>query len=228
MRRADRTKRLTGLATTAFLWLQAVPGLACGYEDPQSIAAGALNLAFPDSLHLRTALWQAQVDGVLPRDKISPAITSERTVTRSAFATAFAAPKMATGANFAPDPAQLRDLMIALQVIEQARARLATASEQDQRPAIAMVYASKMLWTRFVTSADGVLAQPHAAGPEPGDVVLITEPVVIQTIVAGSLKPDEAYRRALIRFYGDAAAIAAARQWLLALAPTSEIALSKE
>ena len=57
------------LATAILVCIVATRSLACGYEDPQSIAIGALNLAFPDSLHLRTAIWQAQVDGVLPREQ---------------------------------------------------------------------------------------------------------------------------------------------------------------
>ena len=225
IRRVRKLKFFTGLAATAVLCSLAAPALGCGYEDPRSIAAGALNLAFPDSLYLRTALWQAEVDGVLPRDEASSARSNTPMAPR-----AFTAGSITGVVNpeGIADSTNLIALMQALQIIEQARTRLAASTETDNRPAFAMVYASKMLWTRFVSSARNVTAQTHAGGPESGDVVLITEPSVVQAIVTGKLKPEEAYRRELIRFYGDDAATTAARQWLRSIAPLSEILSAKE
>ena len=39
---------------------------ACGYHNPSDVARGAMNFAYPNSLHVRTAVWQAQASGVLP------------------------------------------------------------------------------------------------------------------------------------------------------------------
>lgn len=39
---------------------------ACGYHDPSTVARGIMNLAFPKSLYVSTAVWQAQNSGVLP------------------------------------------------------------------------------------------------------------------------------------------------------------------
>ena len=53
----------------------AVAGAAwpCGFEDPASVAVqrGTMNLAFPKSAYVRTAIWQAQMTGELPRDKLA-------------------------------------------------------------------------------------------------------------------------------------------------------------
>lgn len=40
--------------------------LACGYHNPSDVARGAMNFAYPKSLYVRTAVWQAQARGVLP------------------------------------------------------------------------------------------------------------------------------------------------------------------
>jgi hypothetical protein len=42
---------------------------ACGYHSSQALALGMLNWAFPDALHVRTAVWQAENSGVLPTRK---------------------------------------------------------------------------------------------------------------------------------------------------------------
>ena len=104
-------------------------------------------------------------------------------------------------------------------MVEQTRQRLAEFDDPTSRPPLAMVFASKVLWTRFVPSSHGVVAQAHVNGPELGDVVVITEALVIQAMLVGTLKPVDASAFKLVRFYGDDVAIAAARQWLLALAP---------
>lgn len=227
MRIPFRRFSFVSIAAGAVLCVASAPGLACGYEDPQSIAIGALNLAFPDSLHLRTAIWQAQVDGILPTEPPSPAASSPvAAIATPSFATPIT--QTASPNNRAPNSTQMAALMDALRVIEHVRLRLATSAELNHKPAISMVYASKMLWTRFVPTAQGVATQNHAAGPESGDVVLITEPVVMQALVAGSLDPQVALRRNLIRIYGDETASTIVREWLLTLAPSPTILISKE
>lgn len=53
------------------LIISASPVRACGYHNQADLARGAMNLAFPKSLYVRTAVWQAQLNGVLPRRKRS-------------------------------------------------------------------------------------------------------------------------------------------------------------
>ena len=209
---------LTNIATGLVIASVATPLLACGYEDPQSVAIGALNFAYPDSLHLGTAIWQAQMDGVLPRE---PKADLRATPASPTMPRAFAVPvgsSISTPAT--TDPARVAALMEALRLIEQSRQRLAEYDQSANRPPLAMVFASKVLWTRFVPSAQGTLAQTHVSGPEQGDVVVITEALVVQAMLAGTLKPADAYALKLVRFYADDAPSAAAQRWLLALAPS--------
>lgn len=214
---------LTRIAAAILSATLAAPCLACGYEDPQSIAIGALNLAFPDSLHLHTAIWQAQVDGVLPREATPASLPR----VPQSFAANIVASSGA-GATRATDPVGVAALMDALRVIEQARARLAQATDLAHRPPLTMVYASKMLWTRFIVTPLGFTATPHASGPESGDVVMITEASVIEAMITGALAPEQALQRKLVRLYGNDAAVASTEQWLLALAPSSATQISRE
>ena len=39
---------------------------ACGYHNPSDVARGVMNFAYPKSLYVRTAVWQAQNSGLLP------------------------------------------------------------------------------------------------------------------------------------------------------------------
>ena len=61
--------RVTGSAANA---IAATSSSACGLEDPTSIGLrrGVLNLAFPEALHVGTAVWQAQLAGTLTRDDL--------------------------------------------------------------------------------------------------------------------------------------------------------------
>ena len=65
-----------------------------------------------------------------------------------------------------------------------------------------------MLWANYARGPDRVEAILHAKGPVPGDVVLVTDEVVIMALLDGSLGPREAWNLGLIRSYGDPADIA--------------------
>ena len=65
-----------------------------------------------------------------------------------------------------------------------------------------LVLLGPMLWTRFAGDDGGLRAQVHVAGPTPGDLVLVSELIVIQAIADGRLAVGEAHREGLIRLYG--------------------------
>lgn len=46
------------------------PALACGFHEPSAMARGMMNWAYPDSLHVRTAVWKAQSAGTLAQDAV--------------------------------------------------------------------------------------------------------------------------------------------------------------
>lgn len=67
MRRRDKV----GCAGGIYLFV-AVLGpcaCACGYHNSVDLSRGVMNWTYPDSLHVRTAVWQAEDAGVLPRRK---------------------------------------------------------------------------------------------------------------------------------------------------------------
>ena len=65
-----------------------------------------------------------------------------------------------------------------------------------------LVLLGPMLWTRFAGDDGGLRAQVHVPGPTPGDLVLVSELIVIQAIADGRLAVGEAHREGLIRLYG--------------------------
>lgn len=50
----------------------ASPASACGYENPQAVALGVLNWAYPNALYVGTAVWQAEDAGLLPARTQAP------------------------------------------------------------------------------------------------------------------------------------------------------------
>lgn len=57
---------LRSILALAALWSVPTDGVACGYEDPTAISLGVLNWSYPEALHVRTAVWQAENAGLLP------------------------------------------------------------------------------------------------------------------------------------------------------------------
>jgi len=54
-----------GAIALAVVLVGSPAALACGFHDPSSINLGMLNLAYPDALHVRTAVWLAQRDRLI-------------------------------------------------------------------------------------------------------------------------------------------------------------------
>lgn len=61
-----------GLLVLALLCWAQLPVAACGYHDSpeasKNVQKGILNWVYPNSLHVRWPIWQAQVEGQLPSD----------------------------------------------------------------------------------------------------------------------------------------------------------------
>ena len=180
-------RRAAGLACVA----AALPALACGLEDPSSIAMqrGVLNVAYPQSLHVGTAVWQAQAAGRLPRDPLAQHgdLTTE-----------------ARGA--------LR-LLRAGGLLRQFSAKLAEQAATAHAP-LAVVLLGPVMWNRF--EFDGAAVRPtlHAPGPQAGDVVVVTDVAVIEAVGAGTLTLADALQGGLMRLYGPAVEVAAVKVWL--------------
>ncbi len=147
------------------------PALACGYHNQADMARGAMNLAFPKSLYVRTAVWQAQLSGVLPRRRAKPAkdlFSYQRTASRL----------REMGGLLCPSP--------------------------DKQMAFTVALLDSMLWTRFVSGPEGIVASVYVKGPEKGDAVLVTESEVIRAFVESRLDAKSAERHGLFSLYGPA------------------------
>jgi hypothetical protein len=192
MKRALRAVCVTVVAASA---LAAGPVAACGLEDPSSIAMrrGALNFGYPDALHVGTAIWQAQLDGLLPRDPL------------------------ALRGDLTPEARGALRLLRAQGLLRQFAERLARAQAAVSQPDLAVVLVGPVLWTRYQSTPSGLVAQLHVDGPAKHDVVAVTDLAVIEAVATGALPLADALARGLLRLYGPPADVATVRVWLAAV-----------
>jgi hypothetical protein len=188
--------RASGLvrAAAATLFAATTAASACGLEDPSSIGSrrGLLNMAFPEALHVGTAVWQAQLAGSLARDEL---------LQRD---------------DLAPEARSTLRLFKANALMRQLAARLGDTRAGHAGPPLAIVLIGPVLWTRFEPEAGKLAASFHVPGPEAGDVVVVTEAAVVEAIVGGELTFADALEGRLARLYGPPEGIATARKWLVA------------
>jgi hypothetical protein len=180
------SNRLICWAVATSIFGAPAKSLACGFEDPTSAAAarGVLNWAFPDSLHISTAVWQAQAAGIIGRDQIPPAAKAllgyqKATARLSAF----------------------RDGLVA-------------GLNGEAVPSVSVVMLGPMLWTRFEPNGVGVDMAIHASGPASGETVIVTDEPVIAALGEGRLTPHDARKLGLLRLYGPAASVTKLANWL--------------
>lgn len=168
--------------------------LGCGLEDPTSVATlrGALALAYPQSPQVGTAVWQAQLAGTLPRD-----------------------PTAQQGELSADARAVMRRVR-AHTYLRQLAVRLSTPGMAAGAPPLAVVLLGPVMWNRYEVADDKVRPLLHVGGPEPGDVVVVTELPVVEAIALGSLGVAAALESGVLRLYGEPQAVARARAWLTA------------
>lgn len=159
------------------------PVQACGYHDPVSASVGMLNWAYPDALHVRTAVWMAQQSGLLARPEPVPAVDPLSPTAR--FEQSF----------------RLGETLGHLGALH---GRLVEAAGGAASPAIAIVLIGPMLWARFDASNRAVPLVLHATGPSPDDVVIVTDEPVIAALAEGRLRVQDLQALGLIRAYGSA------------------------
>jgi len=192
-----RLPRFAALALGLALAAQVGAAYACGLEDPSSIATrrGALNIAYPESLHVGTAVWQAQLAGRLARDPL------------------------AQRGDLTPDARATLRLIKANAFLGQLALRMSQPSTVTARSNLAIVLLGPVLWSRFETASGPVRPSVHVQGPEGGDVVVVTDIAVVEAIAGGRLGFEEAIELGVVRLYGPAQDVAAARRWLVEIAP---------
>lgn len=147
---------------------------AGGFENPDDVALGLLNWAYPKALYVRTAVWQAEEAGILPPREAKPATDLFGSgFRRAATSMNGLGKRLNTGA-----PASAGKVSFAVVVI----------------PAV--------MWTRYEPGDEGYSVRVHADGPVKGDVVIVTDEKVVRAIVEGSFDADYGEAHGLLRFYG--------------------------
>ena len=161
-------------------------GLACGFEDSKSasVARGVLNWAFPEALHVTTAVWQAQAQGIIGRDETPAAL------------------KALVGYRKVTD------------LLGEVRNHLAASIDDDLAPGISVVLLGPMFWSHFESKYGGVELAVHTTGPMAGDVVIVTDEPVITALIEGRLSPRQALNQGLMRIYGPQQAASKVVRWL--------------
>lgn len=154
---------------------------ACGFDNPQAIALGTLNLNYPDAASVLAAVWRAEDAGLLMPTR-----------GRADGKGPLAFYRAAAG-------------------VKQFGTNLTDALATGNGMAISVVLIPQVMWTRFGVGPEGPAVQSHAEGAQADDLVIVTEEKVVQGLVSGALDPQAAEGNGLLRFYGDPAEIASVR-----------------
>ncbi len=154
---------LATLVSAVCLTVAASVAFSCGFEDPKSASAarGILNFMYPKALYVSTAVWRAQLDGVIACDD-PPQKDRSIVAGRSKYDMAVA------------HLARLHD-------------KLSGGLDGSPKPAFSLVLLGPMLWTRFVPEGHGIAMTPHVNYAEANDVVIVTDQPVIAALVEGRM-----------------------------------------
>lgn len=152
---------------------------ACGYHDDVSIARGVLNWTYPDALHVIGAISAEVAQKRLLHRDAEPVVSG------------------LFGSQYHATAKTLDRLAGSLRV-----------AAGGTSPSFSLVLVEPMLWTRFETGTGELRTQLHAAGPQPGDLILVSGEDVIRAVADGELAIGEARERGLIRLYGNETQIA--------------------
>lgn len=150
---------------------------------------GGLSLAFPQSLHVGPAVWQAQQAGRLPVDPVS------------------------RQADLPPEARGALRLVRANGLVRRFADRLPDAGGAPV-PGLAVVLLGPVMWNRYEHRDGRLRVQVHADGPLREDVVVVTDLAVIEAVANASVGLDEAIAAGWMRLYGSASDVAAVRAWL--------------
>ena len=158
---------------------------ACGYDNPDDLAQYLINIRYPKAMYLRAAVADAERAGLLP-----------------------------TGASrkTSLDPFEFYRTTTKLQ---QFGKRLAHWRGSGKGAGFTLALLDVALWTRYQPAADGYSAQVHADAPAKGDLVLITDVVVLTALLDGELGMVDALKAELVRVYGPEQMQREARRGLL-------------
>lgn len=87
--------------------------------------------------------------------------------------------------------------------LQHLRMAVQDGAAENPTPAFSLVFIDTMLWSRIAPREGSVEVQIHRDGPEPDDLVVVSEETVIAAIVTGKMQAKDAVEWGLIRLYGD-------------------------
>ena len=148
-------------------------------------ARAMIDWAYPKSLYVISAVWRAQLDGVI-----------------------------AGSAQIKPTPSIVGNYATAAHLLRRLGEKISSQQADPASPSVSLVLIGPVLWTRFSAGGDRREPQIHTGGPAAGDVVVVTDEPVIEAVVSGHLTADAAEKRGLIRYYGTPADVTAIRTLL--------------
>jgi hypothetical protein len=145
--------------------------MACGYHDPSQVNRGVLNWVYPDSLQVGTAIWQAQLEKLLPESR-----------------------PLANRAS-------LLGYHTAVQLLTELGDRLDRDGMAAQPRFVLLFLDSMLWTRFAATENGLVRAVPHITGPFSDDAVLITDEPVVRALLDGRIPLAQAKRLGLYRIY---------------------------
>lgn len=89
-----------------------------------------------------------------------------------------------------------------------------TRPDTLEAPSLAILFIDSSLWTRFYPSAGKLRAAVHTAGPEAGDIEIISSEAIVAELLARRMPVSQALESGLIRIH--AGNSTAATEWLQA------------
>jgi hypothetical protein len=179
------TARHVMIMATFSTTLLAGDARACALEgDDVMLKRVAVGYTYSGSLQVLSAVSSAQLSGQLER---TPGIGAALT------------------------PAQRQIVLRQIKrLLSKLSARLADHTAA-KLPALSIVLLEPMLWSRIALGNSKPRLSIHVEGPTQGDVVAVTEVPVIAALVNGTLSPRDALSLGLMRLYGSAPHLEAAR-----------------
>lgn len=167
------------LALCLVCWAQ-LPVAACGYRDSTNTRAGILNWVYPNSLHVRGAIWNAQEAGELPypeADRVTAGGSDDNS----------------------PDIVAFQETERVLRAL---CAGLSEMTPDERKERFSLVLVETVLWSQFTLSGTQNKVDVDTDGPIVGDLVVVTDEPVLYAMVEGSLALSTAVKSGLVKLYG--------------------------